>query len=408
MSGDEAATLWRDPNFLVAMAVAVVVALGFGLVIPVLPLLAADLAAGAFAASLVVSVFAGVRLVSNVYAGGLADAIGARLAVGWGALVVAGSSLLVAIAPSYGWLLVSRGVGGLGSALFITALLALIVRIVPPAVRGRAVGTLQGSFLFGLVAGPAVGGALAEVLGLRGPFVVYAAACALAGLLAFVKLPRPPAQDPDDAAPSRPGLRQTLRTVRTLCEDRAFLAALVMQAATRWAAIGVRSSLVPLFGAQVLGASVGTVSLAVALASGTQLLGLWPAGAVSDRVGRTRLAAPGFTAYAVVVGVLGLVDSVPLFLVVMALYGLATGLTSVTPPAIVADVVPETETGVGIGVLNTAGDLGSVLGPIVAGLLADTVGYAWGFGSTAAVLAVAALAAALVRETAPGVAQPAG
>ena len=393
-------TLWRDPSFLVAMTVAIVVALGFGLVIPVLPLLAEDLRSGAFAASAVVSVFAGVRLVSNTYAGGFADALGARLAVGWGAFIVAGSSLLVALAPSYGWLLLSRGVGGLGSALFITALLSLIVRLVPQRLRARAVGSLQGSFLFGLVAGPAVGGVLAEALGLRGPFVVYAVACGAAGLVALVRLPRPPPRD--DETGRRPGLLETLRSARRLCADRALLAALVMQFSTRWAAIGVRSSLVPLFGAQVIGASVGTVSLSLSLAAGAQLVGLWPAGWVSDRFGRKRLAAPAFAFYAVVVGLLGLVAGVPAFLGVMALYGLATGLTSVTPPAIVADVVPESDTGVGIGVLNTAGDLGTVLGPVVAGLLADAVGYEWGFLATAVVLVVAALAAALVRETSPG------
>ena len=93
----------------------------------------------------------------------------------------------------------------------------------------------------------------------------------------------------------------------------------------------------------------------------------------------------------------------------MALYGVATGLTSVTPPAVVADVVPVERTGVGVGVLNTAGDLGSVLGPLVSGWLAQQYGYGWGFGISAVLLAAGGVAALLMRETLPARAgSPAG
>ncbi|MDQ3972967.1 MAG: MFS transporter, partial [Actinomycetota bacterium] len=189
------------------------------------------------------------------------------------------------------------------------------------------------------------------------------------------------------------------RSTRRLCDDPAFVAALVMMAASRWAVTGVRFALVPVFGAEVVGAGEAVVGYALTLAAVTHLLVVWPAGKVADTLGRRPLAVPAYLVYAVVTLGLAFTTSVPAFLVVMALYGFGTGLSAVVPAAVVGDVVPARGTGVGIGVLNTAGDLGSVLGPIVSGFLAQQAGYGWGFGASAAVLALGALAALTMRET---------
>lgn len=403
------ARLLADRAFVVALVIAVVVALGFGLVVPVLPMFARAFGVGLFQVTLVVSVFAGARLVSNVYTGALIDRFGMRRAVSWGAGIVAASSLLIATAPTYGALLAFRGMGGVGSALFLNALLALVVRAVPTSLRGRAVGALQGAFLFGISLGPSIGGLLAEPLGLRWPFVVYAAFCAAAALVASVFLPRgddlsaggeTAVDSPEGGVSAKPrGFATIWRAARQLCVDPAFVAALVMMAASRWAATGLRFSLVPVFGSEEIGAGPGLVGLALTVAALAQLAMLWPAGKVADTFGRRRLAIPAYLAFAVVAATFGLVGTIPAFFVMMAAYGLGTGLTSVTPPAIVGDVVPSERTGLAMGVLNTAGDLGTVLGPAISGLLADAAGYGWGFGVSAALLVAAAVAAARMRET---------
>lgn len=402
--------LHADPTLMVAVAIAVVVALGFGVIVPVLPLFARDFGVGLFAVTFVVSAFAAARLVSNVYTGALTDRVGMRTAICWGAGVVAVSSLLIAVAPNYAALLAFRGLGGFGSALFLNALLAFTVRAVPSDQRGRAVGLLQGAFLFGISLGPSVGGLLAEPLGLRWPFVIYAAFCGAAALVAYLFLPRadelpgergPSAVDTPEGgvSPHLRGFAAIWRAARQLCADRAFMAALVMMGASRWASTGLRFSLVPVFGAEEIGAGPFLVGLALTVAALTQLAVLWPAGRVADTLGRRRLAVPAYLAFAVVAATFGLAGTVPAFFVVMALYGMGTGLTAVIPPAVVGDVAPEGQTGLSMGVLNTAGDLGIVLGPLLSGVLADNAGYGWAFGASAALLLVAALAAAGMRET---------
>jgi MFS family permease len=418
--------LLRDPAYAVALVVAVIVALGFGLVIPVLPLFARAFDVGLFAVTAVVSVFAGVRLVSNLYTGALTDRFGTRSAIGWGAVIVALSSLLIATAGSYGQLLAYRAAGGFGSALFFNALLTHVVGLVGPERRGRAVGGLQGAFLFGISFGPVVGGLLAEPLGLRWPFAIYAVFCAAAGTVALLFLPREPSgaapTSSADAAPTdaargaadepvaaeppaqepRPrGVRQLLRASAELCRDRTFLAALVLMAASRWAATGVRFSLVPVFGVEEIGASTLVMSIGLTLAALTHLAVVYPAGRIADTQGRRALSVPAFFSFGVVAMALAFTADVTSFLIVLALYGVATGFTSVTPPAIVGDVVPASRTGMSIGVLNTAGDLGSVLGPVISGLLAERLGYPWGFGASAALLLVAGAVALRMRETLP-------
>lgn len=397
-------SLLRDPAYKAALAVAVVVALGFGLVIPVLPLFARSFDVGLFAVTAVVSTFAGVRLVSNLYTGALSDRIGTRRAVGWGALIVALSSLMTATAGNYWQLLGYRAAGGFGSALFFNALLTHVVAVVAPNQRGRAVGGLQGAFLFGIVIGPGFGGLLAEPLGLRGPFAVYAVFCAAAGFVALRFLPRQEDVDTEGTEQGEPrprGIRQLLTVSRELCSDPTFTIALLLMASSRWAATGVRFSLVPVFGTEVAGATVLATSLALVLAAAAQLAVTWPAGKLADTLGRRRLSVAAYLVFAVVAAGLGFAVSPVLLFVAMGLYGVASGLTAVTPPAIVGDIVPSQRTGVSIGVLNTAGDLGSVLGPLVSGVLAQAAGYPAGFGASAVLLAVAGLLAIRMRETLP-------
>ncbi|MGH8901424.1 MAG: MFS transporter [Egibacteraceae bacterium] len=394
-----AVSLFRDRSFVAALVVAVVVALGFGLIVPLLPQFARSFGVSLFAATAVVSVFAGVRLASNLVAGSLADRIGTRRAIAWGVLVVGASSAAIAGAPSYAVLVTVRGLGGFGSALFSNALLTFVVSRVQAEQRGQAVGMLHGAFMVGLAFGPSVGGLLAQPLGLRWPFAIYGVLCAAAGLVALGFLP------PASAARSMPNvdLARTARlaSLLQLCRNEAFVAALVMIGALRWAAAGVRDSLVPLFGSEVVGATPSIIGLSLTLAAIAQLVLVWPAGKVADRFGRRALAWPGFLLFAVIVLVGPWARSVPAFLALLTLYGISTGLVSVAPAAIIGDVVPPGRSGIGVGALSTAGDLGSVLGPLVSGWLADQAGYSWAFGASAALLLFASATAFRMRETLP-------
>jgi len=133
----------------VVTAVAFCVALGFGILIPVLPVFARTFDISALEASAVVSVFALVRFVTSPLAGGMVDRFGERSVMTSGLLIVSASSFAAGFSQTYSQLLMLRGVGGLGSSMFTVSAMALLLRVVSTEQRGRASGAFQGGFIIG-------------------------------------------------------------------------------------------------------------------------------------------------------------------------------------------------------------------------------------------------------------------
>lgn len=134
------------------------IAIGFALIVPVLPQYALSFGVGATLVSVVVSAFAFMRLVFAPGAGALINRLGERRIYVAGLLIVAASTAAVAFAQDYWQLLVFRGLGGVGSVMFTISAAGMIARYSPPQIRGRISALWGGIFLIGNIAGPAVGG----------------------------------------------------------------------------------------------------------------------------------------------------------------------------------------------------------------------------------------------------------
>jgi len=378
----------------VLAAIAFSVAIGFGLVAPVIPLYARDFGVGEAAAGAVVSVFAGMRLASGLLGGRLVDRFTERSVLASGLIIVAVSSLLAGLAQTYGQLLLMRGAGGAGSAMFTVSAFALMYRVVAPDQRGRAAGLIQGGFLVGGITGPAIGGFLAEI-SLRAPFFIYAATLGVATAIAWFALDKathPPGHTAGAASDeARTTLRQALRS-------RAYLAALVTNLGTGWALFGIRSSLIPLYVADVLGQSARWAGIGFVVSAAVQGVLLVPAGRFVDRVGRRPAMIGGGVVAAGSIALLAVWPTQTGFLLAMAAYGAGAALLGTAPAAVVGDVVGS-RGGTVVAVSQMASDLGAILGPLVAGLLVQTGSYALAFWVTAAVVAAGALVSTTMPET---------
>src|SRR5947209_9449773 len=197
------------PEVRALTGVAFMVALGFGLVAPALPLFAREFGVGKAAAGAVVSAFALMRLAMAPFVGRLVNAFGERLMLATGIGVVALSSALAGLAQSYWQLLVLRGVGGLGSIMFSVSAASLLIRVTPDHQRGRAQGVWAGSFLLGMIAGPAVG--TVATFSLRAPFFLYAGTLVVAGSLGLAMLRRSELAAPQQNRSAPMLLREALR-----------------------------------------------------------------------------------------------------------------------------------------------------------------------------------------------------
>ena len=148
----------------VLVAAAFVIAIGYGLIAPVLPEFAQSFDVGVTAASVIVSAFAFFRLLFAPAGGSLVTRLGERPVYIAGLVIVALSTGASAFAQSYWQLLIFRSLGGIGSTMFTVSAMALLVRLAPPLIRGRVSSMYGSAFLIGGVIGPVVGGALGELL----------------------------------------------------------------------------------------------------------------------------------------------------------------------------------------------------------------------------------------------------
>ncbi|MFT4471164.1 MFS transporter [Arthrobacter sulfonylureivorans] len=382
--GKEAQTpLPRDIKVLVAAAF--VIALGYGLVAPVLPQFAASFDVGVAAASVIVSVFALARLVFAPVGGALVGRWGERRVYLTGLLIVAASTGACAMAQDYWQLLIFRGLGGLGSTMFTVSAMALILRLAPPSGRGRVSSLYAGTFLMGGILGPVVGGLLAG-FGLRMPFVVYALALLVAAAVVAVLLKKPAPKTADDGpVPEAMDLREAL-------SDPGYRAAVVSAFANGWATFGVRMALIPLFAAAVLGAGPETAGLALAVFAVGNALALTFSGRLADTAGRRPLVVAGLTIAGLAIAAIGFTESVPVFVAASVIAGFGSGLLGPAQQAAVGDIIGSDRSGGKVlAVFQMGTDAGAIVGPVLAGMLADRLNYAWAFGATGAVMLAAAL-----------------
>src|SRR5580692_6771564 len=174
---------------MILSAVSFTVALGYGIAAPAIPAFARQFGVSVAAAASVISAFALMRIVFALPTGRLVDRFGSRRVMAIGIAVVAVSSMLAGFSRSFAQLLVLRGVGGLGSAMYSVSAQALLLASVPSAQRGRASGLYSGGFLLGGISGPAVGG-LVAAWSLRAPFFLYGGLLLVPTLIAGVTLRR--------------------------------------------------------------------------------------------------------------------------------------------------------------------------------------------------------------------------
>lgn len=379
----------------VLTAVAFAVALGFGIVAPAIVLFAKSFAVSDFLAGTVIAVFAAMRFVSAPAAGWLVNRAGERLVLASGIGIVAISSLLAGLSASFWQLLVLRGVGGTGSAMFTVSAAALLLRVVEPQQRARASGAFQSGFLVGGVTGPLFGGVLTAI-SLRLPFFVYAATLVLAGTIGLVFL----AGSRLHAREAAVGTIEEPTPLGTAMRSRAYLAALVNNFATGWGLFGLRMSLLPLFVVEGLRLGPGWIGVGLFISTVTQFASLLICGRIADTVGRRPALTTGAVMLTVSFVLLAAVEQPWSYFASMAIFGVGSAFLSTASTAVVGDVIGG-RGGTAISSFQMASDLGAVLGPLVAGQVSDASSFSVAFILTAAVAGTGAVLAATMPETLP-------
>jgi ACDE family multidrug resistance protein len=370
----------------------VVIALGYGVVAPVLPQYARNFGVSISAATFVITAFSLMRLLAAPASGLVIQKLGERRVYLTGLLIVALSTGACAFAQTYWQLLIFRSLGGFGSAMFTVSSLGLMIRISPPDARGRVAGMFSSAFLVGSVCGPVLG-SLTAGFGLSAPFAIYGVALLLAAGVVFFRLRHSSLTAPEES--NEPAV-----TLRIALRNRAFRSALFSNFSTGWSVFGLRIALVPLFVTEVLMKGPRFAGLALATFAIGNVAATIPSGYLSDRIGRRTLLIVGLTASGIATVLVGLASSLTLFLAGAVVAGLAAGVFTSPQQAAVADIVGnKSRGGTAVATYQMMADFGAIVGSFAVGEIAQHFSYGAAFVISGVILLVAAVGWVFAPET---------
>lgn len=361
------------------------------IVAPALPAIRDHFGLSAAGAGLVLSFMFLGRLAGNVPATWMLGRFGAPHIALIGAIVLTLGSVLVAGAPGAAWLYVGRIVQGIGVSLIANASLRSILKLRPA--EGAAMTWFGIGAMVGGVLGLSASGVLTDQTGWRAVFGLSAGlATAIAAVSALSLVGTAGRRHPDalgsrESTESLPGRRPNLRS----------LAAPLAINLTVFVNYSIWVVL-PLYVQHEFGASAERVATLLMIITAVHLIASLPVAAVIRRRGSQVVVAGGMAAS--LLGIL-LVPQMPglLWLIVpLTLYGVGQVAAVNAGGDIILRRGEGTSTAVGL--VRLSSDFGLVLGPVIAGALADWLGYRAPFYALSLTLAVA-IVVALTRIREP-------
>jgi len=161
--------------------------IGFGIVIPILPLYAKHFGANELTNGILVGIYSGMQFIFAPFLGRISDRVGRRPVLLVSILGTAIGFAIMGFAKTLAWLFVARIVDGISGGNISTAQ-AYIADITPPEERSRAMGLIGAAFGLGFMVGPGLGGVLSQY-SISLPFLVASGLALLNVIVAYFRLP---------------------------------------------------------------------------------------------------------------------------------------------------------------------------------------------------------------------------
>jgi DHA1 family tetracycline resistance protein-like MFS transporter len=335
--------------------------IGFGMIIPILPLYAQRFQASEWQIGILLASYSFMQFLASPVLGWFSDRYGRKPVLLCSLIGSATGYILMADASSLAMLFLARILAGVAGASVGTAS-AYIADITPPENRSRRMGLIGAAFGIGFVLGPAIGGLLSQ-WSVVAPFWFAAVLSILNAALMWIVLPEP---DRHAARQQGPGnLKQTFEkagswrlgivTLTYFIAIAGFAIVTVIYPQVSHRRFELNQSqisfifvMVGLIGAAIQGGGIGRLV---------------------KRFGDVNLALAGFAIMSISMLVMPLAGSVPIFLLFTAGLAIGNSLSQPTVNAIASKGASAALQGRVLGVLQSAGSLGRVFGPVLAGFL---------------------------------------
>jgi MFS family permease len=348
------------------------------------------------------SLGAGLALIGVMVGAGSVTGMAASVPVGWWAdsrpirrVLLVGMVLRVLVPlslivlPDARLLAVPKILSGVAVVATTMVGASYVAGRVPTTERGVAIGVYTTAMGTGFALGSFLGGWLIPTVGYVGAFAV-AAAVALLGLFVSLWGLDRSGRSADTTGARAGGVRQRLMA---LVSNPQLLGACIASFGNGvW--FSSLMSYFPLY-ASSLSVRQTTIGMLLSLRILASALSRFPAGLLSARVPNLWLVTGALALAALSIATLGVTEAVALFAVLLVAEGLAYGAFLTAGRGLVIERVAEHDAGTALGVYNMAGGVGSILGPVLLGLLAERLGLEavfWGIGLVLALCLLAAWA----------------
>ena len=331
----------------------------------------------------------------KVFSGALSDWLGKRkfLAVlGHGLAAV--TKPVFPLAPTIGWLMAARFVDRIGKGIRGAPRDALIADLTPSELRGASFGLRQSLDTIGAFLGPLAAVGLMVLFANDFTLVFWIAAIPAFLSLAVIVFA---VSEPDRASVTAPA-RSPLSRAELARLGRPFWLVVAVAAVFTLARF---SEAFLLLRAQSVGLALALVPAVMVVMNVVYAASAWPAGVLSDRVGRYGLLGAGLALLVVADVILAFGTSIATIAAGVALWGLHMGLTQGLLSTLVADTAPVELRGTAFGMFNLVTGLATLFASLIAGAMWDMLGPQGTFLGGAIFTALALVALPTLRRKTP-------
>jgi MFS family permease len=370
--------------------------LGFGSIVPVVPLYADEFGVSAAAIGATIAVYGAARFAMNVPTGYLSDRFGRDKALALGGAITVAGNLASGLSGEYWQFLLGRFVAGAGAAMVITGTQIVVADISTRANRGRMMAIYQGVFLFAVGFGPVPGGILADAVSLTAPFFAYALLGAGVSLLAWFRIPDTGTIGREAAAASGQVRPPLFDQFRALSRQTGFVLIAIVSFAAFFARTGGLFNLIPTQSENELGLSASQIGLGLGFISLVGLALAYPSGTLVDRYGRKTVIVPSTLFSGLAMFLFAYMPNFVWFLVACGVWAVSIGISGPAPAAYAADMAPVGMNASAMGFYRMLADTGYILGPLLLGFAADIASPESALVATGAMVIASGLVFALL------------
>ena len=356
--------------------------LGSGIIVPLFPLYAESMGATGTWLGIIFAGFSISRAAVMPFAGRISDRRGRKVVLGIGLFAYAITSFAYIWADNVVALTVIRAFQGIAAGMILPIAQAYVGDIAPKGEEGKWMGYFNAAFITGFGVGPLMGGTITEHLGMAVAFYAMGGLNLLACLMVILFLPEIGHQKISAEKQSVLKMLGTNRVMQGIFSYRVAFAI----------GRGTFAAFLPIFAGIYLGLSPSQVGILLAfnilLMASLQLYG----GRMADRFDRKTLVIAGGVINLISLGLIPLAGDFWHLLAVCALGGLGGAISMPATSALIVEEGRKFGMGLAMAAFAMAFSIGMAIGPILAGIIADSVsidavfyfGAAVGMAGTAA------------------------